>query len=110
MNTNLIKTALLVTSFSLACNIHAAKTLDVTDAQKDMRVMSGILETTLKEAKDDFPGRPVIKTTYLAEQGYLFTIRLNGIGGLGIPGVAGWDGGRLELDIPEGKPLVVLAE
>lgn len=101
MYTKLIKTVLFATSFMLACGIDAAKTLDVRDAQKDMRIMSGILETTLKESKDDFPGRPVIKTTYLAQQGYLFTVRLNGLGSLGIPGVAGWEGGRLELDIPE---------
>lgn len=101
MYIKLIKTALFTTSFILASGINAAKSLDISDAQKDMRVMSGIMETMLKESKDDFPGRPVIKTTYLAEQGYLFTIRLNGIGSWGIPGVAAWDSGRLELDIPE---------
>jgi len=97
----LIKIALFVASLILASGIDAAKILDVSAAQKDMRVMSGILETTLKDAKDDFPGRPVIKATYLAEQGYLFSIRLNGLGSWGIPGVASWDSGRLELDIPE---------
>lgn len=78
-----------------------AKTVDTSAQEKDMRIMRGILESSLKEAKEDFPGRPTIKTTYLADQGYLFSVRLNGIGSLGIPGLASWGDGRLELDIPE---------
>ena len=79
----------------------SAKTVDTRSQEKDMRIMRGILASSLKEAKDEFPGSPDIKTTYLADQGYLFTVRLNGLGSFGIPGVAAWDGGRLELDIPE---------
>ena len=47
-----------------------AKTVDTTAQEKDMRIMRGILESSLKEAGEDFPGRPTIKTTYLADQGY----------------------------------------
>ena len=78
-----------------------AITVDTSSQEKDMRIMRGILESSLRDSKQDFPGRPEIKTTYLADQGYLFTVRLNGRGSFGIPGVTSWDGGRLELDIPE---------
>ncbi len=78
-----------------------AKTIDVSKSQKDIRVMSKIIETSLESSDKDFPGTPRISGTYLAKQGYLFTIQLNGLGSFGIPGLASWDGGRLELDIPE---------
>ena len=95
------QTILTVASAVLVTSAVTAKTVDTSSQEKDMRIMRGILESSLKDAKEDFPGRPDIKTTYLADQGYLFTVRLNGLGSFGIPGVASWDGGRLELDIPE---------
>lgn len=63
--------------------------------------MTRIIETSLEPSAKNFPGRPRIEGTYLAKQGYLFSIQLNGIGAFGIPGVASWDSGKLELDIPE---------
>jgi len=78
-----------------------AKTIDVSKSQKDIRVMSKILETSLEPSDKEFPGSVRIKGTYLANQGYLFTIQLNGLGSFGFPGLASWDNGRLELDIPE---------
>ncbi|RLA05344.1 MAG: hypothetical protein DRQ47_01425 [Gammaproteobacteria bacterium] len=78
-----------------------AKEIDVSSYKKDIRVMTRIIETSLESASANFPGRPRIEGTYLASQGYLFNIQLNGIGSFGIPGVASWEGGRLELDIPE---------
>jgi hypothetical protein len=91
----------LLSSSLLCSSIVMAKPLDISDQEKDMRIMRGILESSLESSREDFPGRPNIKSTYLADQGFLFTIRLNGISGFGIPGVASWDSGRLELDIPE---------
>ena len=91
----------LVTTSLLCTSVLMAKPLDISQQEKDMRIMRGIITSSLEESKEDFPGRPNVKSTYLADQGYLFTIRLNGLSGFGIPGVAGWDGGRLELDIPE---------
>ena len=93
--------SVLATMSLLTAGTLVADTVDISAQEKDMRIMRGILESSLKEAKEDFPGRPTIKTTYLADQGYLFSIRLNGIGTLGIPGLASWGDGRLELDIPE---------
>lgn len=78
-----------------------AETIDVSSSVKDIKVMTRIMEASLESASKDFPGRPKIEGTYLAEQGYLFNIQLNGIAGFGIPGVASWENGRLELDIPE---------
>lgn len=78
-----------------------AQTIDVSKSIKDIKVMTRIIETDLESSDKDFPGRPIIKGTYLAEQGYLFNIQLNGLGSFGIPGLASWDNGRLELDIPE---------
>ncbi len=93
--------SMMATLSLLMAGSAAAETVDTSAQEKDMRIMSGILESSLKEAKEDFPGRPSIKTTYLANQGYLFSIRLNGLGSLGVPGLASWGDGRLELDIPQ---------
>ncbi|MFT5521167.1 MAG: hypothetical protein ACI9IA_001767 [Enterobacterales bacterium] len=78
-----------------------AKTIDVSKSKKDILVMSRVIETSLEASNNNFPGKAHINGTYLAEQGYLFSIRLNGISSFGVPGVASWDRGRLELDIPE---------
>ena len=101
MNTKMKFFTTVLTSAALCSTLVMAKNIDISGPQKDMRVMRGILESSLSESKKDFPGRPNIKATYLAEQGFLFTIRLNGLGEFRIPGVAAWDSGRLELDIPE---------
>ena len=78
-----------------------AETIDVSKSLKDIKVMTRIIEASLESSDKSFPGRPRIKGTYLARQGYLFNIQLNGISSFGIPGIASWDSGRLELDIPE---------
>jgi hypothetical protein len=78
-----------------------AKTIDISKSKKDILVMTRVIETSLEVSNDNFPGKAHISGTYLAEQGYLFSIQLNGISSFGIPGIASWDRGRLELDIPE---------
>ncbi|MCP3675652.1 MAG: hypothetical protein GY829_14440, partial [Gammaproteobacteria bacterium] len=79
----------------------SAKTIDVSKSKKDIKVMTRIIETSLESSAKAFPGKLRITGTYLAKQGYLYTIQLNGMGSFGIPGIAAWDNGRIELDIPE---------
>ena len=79
----------------------SAKTIDVSKSKKDIKVMTRIIEASLESSAKAFPGKPRISGTYLARQGYLYTIQLNGMGSFGIPGIAAWDNGRIELDIPE---------
>ncbi len=98
----LSKITLTLAAWSLLLtNIVLAKKIDVSKSNRDILVMSKIMETSLESSADAFPGKPHIKGIYLAKQGYLFNIRLNGIGGFGVPGIASWDSGRLELNIPE---------
>jgi len=98
----LSKITLTLTAWSLLLtNIVLAEKIDVTKSNRDILVMSKIMETSLETSAEAFPGKPHIEGIYLAKQGYLFNIRLNGIGGFGVPGIASWDSGRLELNIPE---------
>ena len=98
----LSKITLTLTAWSLLLtNIVLAEKIDVSKSNRDILVMSKIMETSLETSADAFPGKPHIEGIYLAKQGYLFNIRLNGIGGFGVPGIASWDSGRLELNIPE---------
>ena len=91
--------AIIISSFFGSTVI--AKTIDVSKSKKDILVMTRVIETSLEASNDNFPGKAHITGTYLASQGYLFSIQLNGISSFGIPGIASWDRGRLELDIPE---------
>ena len=95
------KTLLTIGLASLIATPLMAETIDVSKSKKDIKVMTRIIEASLESSGKSFPGRPRIKGTYLAKQGYLYTIQLNGMGALGIPGIASWDNGRVELDIPE---------
>jgi len=95
------KTLLAIGLSTIIGSSLVAETIDVSKSIKDIKVMTRIIEASLESLGKAFPGRPRIKGTYLAKQGYLFTIQLNGMGSFGIPGVASWDEGRLELDIPE---------
>jgi len=95
------KTLIALTFSGLISTGLVAKTIDVSKSKKDIRVMTRIIEASLESSAKNFPGNPRIEGTYLAEQGYLFSIQLNGIGAFGIPGLASWDGGKLELDVPE---------
>ena len=98
----LSKITLTLTACSLLLtNIVLAEKIDVSKSNRDILVMSKIMETSLETSAEAFPGKPHIEGIYLAKQGYLFNIRLNGIGGFGVPGIASWDSGRLELNIPE---------
>ncbi len=85
----------------LMANSVMADKIDISKATKDILVMTKVMETSLQSSAKAFPGKPHIEGLYLAKQGYLFSIRLNGISGFGLPGIASWDAGRLELDIPE---------
>lgn len=100
-NKHSIKPLLTLALASLMNTGLLAQTVDVSKSIKDIKVMTRIMETDLESSEKNFPGRPNIKGTYLAEQGYLFNIQLNGLGSFGIPGLASWDDGRLELNIPE---------
>ncbi len=95
------KTLLVLGLTTLVAAPLSAKTIDVSKSKKDIKVMTRIIEASLESSAKSFPGKPRISGTYLAKQGYLYTIQLNGIGSFGIPGVAAWDNGRVELDIPE---------
>ncbi|PCJ45784.1 MAG: hypothetical protein COA74_15035 [Gammaproteobacteria bacterium] len=95
------KTLLALAISTFAGSGLAAKTIDVSKSQKDIRVMTKIIEASLESSNDNFPGKARIEGLYLASQGYLFTIQLNGLSSFGVPGLASWDRGRLELDIPE---------
>ncbi len=60
-----------------------------------------LIQKALDGHEKAFPGKPHIEGNYLAKQGYLFSIRLNGIAGFAVPGIAAWDSGHLQLNIPE---------
>jgi hypothetical protein len=90
----------LIGAVSLPCQALMAEQIDITDAKKDLKVMSRIIETSLESSSDRTIVRARIEGTYLAKQGYLFSVQLNGLGAIGVPGIASWDSGRLELDIP----------
>ncbi|MFT5451272.1 MAG: hypothetical protein ACI9N9_000756 [Enterobacterales bacterium] len=95
------KTFLTIVISTFFGNTVIAKTIDVSKSKKDVLVMARVIETSLEASNNNFPGTAHISGTYLADQGYLFSIQLNGISSFGIPGLASWDRGRLELDIPE---------
>ena len=85
----LSKITLTLTACSLLLtNIVLAEKIDVSKSNRDILVMSKIMETSLETSAEAFPGKPHIEGIYLAKQGYLFNIRLNGIGGFGVPGIA----------------------
>ncbi len=90
----------LIGMVSLPSPVLLAEQIDISDAKKDLKVMSRIIETSLESNQERSVARARIEGTYLAKQGYLFSIQLNGIGAIGLPGIASWDSGRLELDIP----------
>jgi Skp family chaperone for outer membrane proteins len=91
--------AIVISTFLGSTGI--AETIDVSKSKKDILVMARVIETSLEASNSNFPGTPRISGTYLAHQGYLFNIQLNGISSFGFPGIASWDRGRLELDLPE---------
>ncbi len=105
MKMNIVKQSkitLTLTAWSfLLTNIVLAEKIDVSKSNRDIMVMSKIMETSLESSAEAFPGKPHIEGVFLAKQGYLFNIRFNGIGGFHVPGIASWDSGRLELNIPE---------